>query len=195
MNACFLGRTPFAEIPLVEVELAVMHPLEMEEWKQLLLAYELSGENGEIPEWASARDRALLWVLYDTGMRLSEMCALRLGDVDVEQGMLTVRRDTFKGRRLSLGHEALEAVRVYMEQHWLSGRQVSTERGGISDRQVTLSVGDEAWTDREWDGVGVCPSEGTSKVQNRDTCKIEQRESREEEVYNEGFMPLTLFSI
>ncbi len=48
-------------------------------------------------------------------MRLSEVCALRLRDVDVEQGMLVVRREQFKERRLPLGQEALQAVRGYVE--------------------------------------------------------------------------------
>jgi integrase len=78
VNAGDLGRTPFTSIPLVRVEPTVMHPLETEEWERLLLACE-SSMNGVIPEWAPARNRALLWVLYDTGMRLSEACALRLG--------------------------------------------------------------------------------------------------------------------
>lgn len=67
-------------------------------------------------------------MLYDTGIRLSEVCALRLGDVDLEQGMLMARRSGFKGRRLPLGHEALEAVRVYLEQHRYSGRRACVEQ-------------------------------------------------------------------
>ena len=116
-----------------------MRPLEVKEWERLLLACELPGEHGVIPEWAPARNQALLWVLYDTGMRLSEVCALRLGDVDLEQGMLMVRRNNFKGRRLPLGHEALEAVRVYVELHRVNGRQGWMEQGGRSDTPLFLS--------------------------------------------------------
>ena len=102
VNAGSLARTPFAEIPLMKGDPPMMHPVETEEWERLLLACELSGEHRVIPEWAPARNRALLWVLYDTGIRLSEVCALRLGDVDLEQGLLMVRRNGFKGRRLPL---------------------------------------------------------------------------------------------
>ena len=105
----------------------------------MLLACEPPGENGVIPEWAPARNRALLRVLHDTGMRLSEACALRLGDVDLEQGMVIVRRNGFKGRRLPLGHEALEAVRVYVEKHRLSGRRAGMQQGGVSDKPLFLS--------------------------------------------------------
>ena len=138
VNAGLLTRTPFAELPLVRVEPVVMHPLEAEEWERLLLACQSPREHGVIPEWAPAHNRALLWVLYETGMRLSEVCALRLGDVDLEQGMLMVRRDGFKGRRLPLGHEALHGVRVYMEQYRLSGRRADAERG-VSGKPLFLS--------------------------------------------------------
>ena len=139
VHAGYLTRTPFARITLPKEEPPVMHPLETEEWERLLLACQSPGESGAIPEWAPARNRALLWVLYDTGMRLSEVCTLRLGDVDIEQGMLMVRRDTFKGRRLPLRHEALEAVRVYVEQYRLSGRRADMEQGGIRDKPLFLS--------------------------------------------------------
>ena len=138
VNAGLLRQTPFADVALVRVEPAVMHPLEVEEWERLLLACESPGEHGVIPEWAPARNRALLWVLYDTGMRLSEACALRLGDVDLEQGMLLVRRDGFKGRRLPLGQKALDAVRVYVERYRLSGRRACVEQGG-SEKPLFLS--------------------------------------------------------
>ena len=83
----------------------------------------------------------MLWVLYDTGMRLSEVCALRLGNVDLEQGMLVVRRDGFKGRRLPLGHEALEVVRVYVEHYRVSGGKACITQGGMSDKPLSLRDG------------------------------------------------------
>ncbi|BCL83746.1 hypothetical protein ccbrp13_62110 [Ktedonobacteria bacterium brp13] len=98
VNAGYLTRTPFAAIPLRNVEPPVMHPLETEEWERLLLACSSPGERSALTHWGPARNRVLLWVLYDTGIRLSEACALRLGDVDREQGMLMVRRNGFKGR-------------------------------------------------------------------------------------------------
>ena len=139
VNAGLLRRTPFAEIALVRVKPAVMRPLEAEEWERLLQACQSPGEHGVIPEWAPTRNRALLWVLYDTGMRLSEVCALHLGDIDEEQGMLLVRRNNFKGRRLLLGHDALHAVRVYVEHYRLSGRRACIALDEVSDTPLFLS--------------------------------------------------------
>jgi len=147
VNAGYLRRTPFATISLPQEDPPVMRPLETEEWERLLLACHSPGVSGAIPEWAPVRNRALLWVLHDTGMRLSEVCVLRLGDIDLAQGMLIVRRNGFKGRRLPLGHEALEAVRVYVEQYRLSGRTACITQGGMGDKSLFLSETGHALTE------------------------------------------------
>jgi site-specific recombinase XerD len=138
VKAGYLKRTPFAAIPFPRVEPPVMHPLETKEWERLLAACSSPGESSTLTQWGPARNRALLWVLYDTGMRLSEVCALCLGDVDLEQGMLMVRRNGFKGRWLPLGHDALHAVRVYLDQHRLSGGSLDGEQRGVSDKPLFL---------------------------------------------------------
>ena len=147
VNSGYLTRTPFARITLPKEEPPVMHPLETEEWERLLTACSSPAEGSTLPGWAPARNRALLWVLHDTGMRLSEVCALRLGDVDLEQGLLMVRRNGFKGRRLPLGHDALHTVRVYVEQHRVSGRRAGGEHAGGSDKPLFLSETGHALTE------------------------------------------------
>ncbi len=37
------------------------------------------------------RDKAILLTLLDTGLRASELCALRIGDVDMKTGKVTIR--------------------------------------------------------------------------------------------------------
>jgi len=51
------------------------------------------------------RDRALLGVLYETGMQVKELCALRVSDWDVDRGQLSVGQEK-RLRRVSLGAEA-----------------------------------------------------------------------------------------
>ena len=64
---------------------------------------------GKAPEAkrTALRDQALLWVLFETGMTVSELCALRLADLDQNTGLLRVRgkdpllsrlQDEVKGR-------------------------------------------------------------------------------------------------
>ena len=59
------------------------------------------------------RDRAILELLYATGMRVSELASLKDSDVNLDVGYL---RCFGKGRReriIPLGTSAIEAVRVY----------------------------------------------------------------------------------
>jgi len=58
--------------------------------------------------------RALLLVLYGTGLRIGEALALTLADVDLAAAVLTVRDSKFyKTRLVPLGPDLLAAVRVY----------------------------------------------------------------------------------
>jgi len=59
------------------------------------------------------RDRALLELMYACGLRASEACELRLGDVDLEEGLLCARGKGSKERLVPVGRQALSALRVY----------------------------------------------------------------------------------
>jgi integrase/recombinase XerC len=61
-----------------------------------------------------SRDRAVLEVLYGSGLRVSELCALDLGDVDVRRGTLRVVGKGRKERDVPLGRAALAALGEYL---------------------------------------------------------------------------------
>ena len=68
---------------------------------------------GEGP--AGLRDRAIFEMLYSTGLRRAELCALNLPDVDRASG--TVRVNKGKGgkdRLVPIGEKALEALALYL---------------------------------------------------------------------------------
>lgn len=86
---------------------AVLTPLEVE---AVLKQPQLSTPNG-------LRDRALMEVLYATGMRRKEVAGLKVSDVDAERGTVWVREG--KGRKdrlLPIGERALEWVEKYVEE-------------------------------------------------------------------------------
>jgi site-specific recombinase XerD len=56
-------------------------------------------------------------MLFDTGISLSELCALRLGDVDCACGIVTIGGQGARARRLALGPQGLRQVLSYLEQH------------------------------------------------------------------------------
>ena len=61
------------------------------------------------------RDRAFLELMYSSGLRVSELCALHLQDVDLEEGFLRVQAGKRgKDRLVPVGRRAAEAVGRYL---------------------------------------------------------------------------------
>jgi integrase/recombinase XerD len=64
--------------------------------------------------WLHWRDRAILELLYASGMRVSELVGLPLSALDLEEGFLTVFGKGSKERLVPVGEPALRAVRRYL---------------------------------------------------------------------------------
>jgi integrase len=69
----------------------LIRTIEPEEFELLLLACTPLGEVGALADRAAARNRAILWLLYDTGIRLGELCNLCLVDFDRKRGLFIVK--------------------------------------------------------------------------------------------------------
>jgi integrase/recombinase XerD len=63
----------------------------------------------------SLRDRAMLETLYASGLRVSELCALRLSDIDLVSGHLITFGKGRKQRLVPLGDRARDAIIAYAE--------------------------------------------------------------------------------
>jgi integrase/recombinase XerC len=61
-----------------------------------------------------ARDRAILEVLYATGVRVAELAGLDVDDLDLGEGGVKVTGKGRKERIVPLGRKALEAVEAYL---------------------------------------------------------------------------------
>jgi len=64
----------------------------------------------------SLRDKAMCEMLYATGIRVSEMTALTLDDLDLEGGLLHCFGKGRKERVVPIGKVAIEYVGLYLEQ-------------------------------------------------------------------------------
>ncbi|GAA5500361.1 tyrosine recombinase XerC [Deinococcus xinjiangensis] len=63
------------------------------------------------------RDLALVRVLYDSGLRVSELCDLKLADLDPARGLLTVQSGKGdKSRTVPLGTRAFSALAAYLQK-------------------------------------------------------------------------------
>jgi integrase/recombinase XerD len=68
-------------------------------------------------ELEGKRDRAILEVLYSTGMRRFEVCGLGVNDIDVQRGTVLIRQGKgSKDRYIPVGERALEWVRRYLRE-------------------------------------------------------------------------------
>ena len=98
------------------------------------------------------RDRAILETLYGAGLRISELVALDLDDVDLDEGSVLVRLGKgSKGRRVPLGRAALTAIGDYatVTRRELAKKAVGggsagalflNARGGRLSRQGTWKI-------------------------------------------------------
>jgi integrase/recombinase XerD len=59
------------------------------------------------------RDRALLEVMYASGLRVSEVTGLELADIDLHEGMLCARGKGSKERLVPVGRQAIAALGAY----------------------------------------------------------------------------------
>ena len=73
------------------------------------------------------RDKAMLELLYATGLRVSELVALKLQNMNLERGFLIVMGKGSKERAVPMGETAVSAVKSYLAgaRQVLLGRQNS----------------------------------------------------------------------
>jgi integrase/recombinase XerD len=69
-----------------------------------------------LKDWQGIRDRALLEVLYATGMRVSEAAGLQIKDVNMDVGFIKCLGKGQKERIVPVGKKAREALTRYMEK-------------------------------------------------------------------------------
>ena len=90
------------------------------------------------------RDHAILELLYGGGLRVGEICALRVEDVAAEMARVQVRGKGDKERIVPLGRQAVEAVERYMAL----GRPGLLQGMGVQ-RALFVSVRGKVLT-RQW---------------------------------------------
>jgi integrase/recombinase XerD len=104
-NLVTLDPTENLESPKIRSSLPTY--LRVEEIDKLLQAPDLSTPFG-------LRDRAMLEVLYSTGLRVSELLNLRIPDVDMRVGCVRCIGKGDKERLVPIGRKAIEAVEQYL---------------------------------------------------------------------------------
>jgi integrase/recombinase XerC len=91
------------------------------------------------------RDLAVVELLYGSGLRVGELCGLRLADVDLDRATITVWGKGSKQRQVPMGEPSAEAVRVWLDH----GRAALVVAGITPDDAVFLNRRGRALTPRD----------------------------------------------
>lgn len=102
-----IPANPAADLELPRMPKTLPQVLSVDQVRELMAQPDLQGLTG-------VRERAILELLYGSGMRRSELARLQLGDVDLAQGTAMIRQG--KGRRdryVPMGASAVHWIRRY----------------------------------------------------------------------------------
>lgn len=140
----FVEKNPAKQVHQPKLERRLPNFLYIEEVKALLEAPDLSTPLG-------LRDRALLEVLYASGIRVSECVGLDIPDLDLSLGAALVFGKGAKERYVLIGNEAILALKRYLSESrpllWKNGDGSAQQAlflnrfgGRLTDRSVRRIV-------------------------------------------------------
>ena len=93
-----------------------------------------------------SRDRAILELLYGSGLRVAELCSLDVDDVDLTHGTVQVTGKGRKQRRVPIGGPAKDALLAYIRQGrqalWMEGHALFINKRGkrLGPRSVRTMI-------------------------------------------------------
>ena len=111
----FISSSPFAGVIL---------PRKLKLLPKFMTESEMSSILGASPNSSSPfylRDRAIMEILYSSGLRRAELSSLNIGDVDFNSGLIRVVGKGSKERLIPIGNSALKCLREYLGARSLSG--------------------------------------------------------------------------
>jgi integrase/recombinase XerD len=103
-----ISYNPASEISSPRVEKHLPHTIEREKVERLL------AEPAQQHNPKALRDRALLELLYATGMRVSEVVGLDLADVDIGAGIITCDGRKRRARTIKIAGPSIDALDAYL---------------------------------------------------------------------------------
>lgn len=105
-----LDRNPLARVKPRKPPEVIIKPFSPEHIRKILL---LCDNCGSI--FASRRNRAMVLILLDTGLRISELAAMRTHQIDVRAGTITVMGKGSRERVVGVSKTTLRAIIRYYE--------------------------------------------------------------------------------
>ena len=102
----YAGASPITPIPTSEVPQDDITPFTLEQKQRLVTAAEHSRH--------TARDVAVIKLMLGTGLRVSEVCGIRLEHIDLDERLITVMGKGRKKRSVPFGRKVGQALWTYM---------------------------------------------------------------------------------
>ena len=110
-----LRDNPLTEVQLPKLEKKLPLFLNAQQIDELLSAPLRVERQSRAPRWMPARDAAILELFYSSGLRLAELVALDVKDVDIFSESVRVLGKGRKERVVPVGAPALEAIQRYRQ--------------------------------------------------------------------------------
>lgn len=133
-----INSNPTDEIDRPKIEKKIPEFLTLEEVSSLL--------NFEVNNEFEARNKAILELLYSSGLRISELTSLELSNIDLDECLIRVMGKGSKERIVPLGDYAIDALKeyIYFYRPMLNKNNSSyvflNNRGGVLSRQFIFKV-------------------------------------------------------
>src|SRR5467141_86628 len=137
-----LRRNPVREVQLPKIEKKLPLVLTRQQVEELLAAPTRESKSRSAPAWMPLRDVATMELFYSSGLRLSELAALEVADVDLYTESVRVFGKGRKERVCPVGLPALEAIQRYRAAAKVHGGPLFINKGRrrISARSIWLIV-------------------------------------------------------
>lgn len=89
----------------------------------------------------TTRDKAILELLYSSGLRVSELASLDMADLDIKEGLVRVKGKGKKERIVPIGSKALDAIKNYLPERITKKRRspaifLNNRGGRLTDRSI-----------------------------------------------------------
>lgn len=127
-----LEKNPLSHVKPPKLPKKLIHPFSQDDIEKLLIL--TSGNT-----FLDVRNRAIILIFLDSGLRLSEMAALTLADLDVNSGLIRVTGKGNKERVVRVGQRTLKVLLRYLLMRndelpgmWLTEERTPLHRDGIN---------------------------------------------------------------
>lgn len=105
-----VSDNPIRDVPSPKIGKSLPKPVSIGQVRQLL------EQPAKLDTPEAKRDKAMLELLYASGMRVSELVSLDIGDVDIQGGYVRCFGKGHKERMIPIYPQAAQSVKEYIEQ-------------------------------------------------------------------------------